>query len=440
MVRAARVVSTLAVTAGCFAALSVWFSCRSTSNAQAPASAPGPAHVEAAAESSVARIQFLSDLLAREPALPSLRLQLARVYREAYPENGEDAARRELLAALSVQPDDPDGLYELGRSLFSLRRYLSAAKWFERAAAERPSDWRAWYRAGMAYVRAGREATGLERLNEAVRLAPEEPGPRRLAAEAAARQGRLGESRPHFEWLARHEGKPEDRAAAESGLVLLDLAEGRYRGPAWDAVDPPGIGPLKLRTSAAFERGQHTPEPARQVEAYTEAVKGDPGMYQAPNNLGLALMALHDHGRAIPYFKQANELYRAASPKGAPKLDAQCNIALCYNRSGRPEDAMSYVDAVLAVEPDSIQALYAKGEVLVGLGRAREALEPLSRCMSMEPEHADAARTLGAVYDTLGDTELAIAMLQHAVWLAPDEDDRELIRQDIASLQSRKSP
>jgi tetratricopeptide (TPR) repeat protein len=349
---------------------------------------------------------------------------------------GDEAARRELLAAISVQPDSYDALYELGQALFSLRRYLASAKWFDRASAVRRDDWHAWFHAGEAYIHAGRDLEGIARLKEAIALSPDELLPRRLATEACARQGLLDDARTYARWLASHETAPDDKKWAESQLVLLDMATGRYAGPAWDKASPPGIGPLKLRTNAAFERGQHTPDPKKQVAAYEEAIKADPGMYQAENNLGLALVKRRDFDRAVEHFKRADQLCKAADPNGAPKLDANCNIALCLNRSGEPAAAMEFVDIALGAEPAYVPGLCAKGEVLMALGRTEEALEPLRKCMSIEPEHAEAAKLLGAAYAGAKETILATAMLRYAAWLTPDEEERSLIEADIETLQA----
>jgi len=431
-----RTVPMLATLCGCFAALALWFSCRSPSSAQPNGSGgtdtrPAVDRVEAG---EAPRVGLLSALVDEAPTLPRLRLELARAHREADDEAGDEIARTQLLTSLCLQPDDFGSLLELGQVMYSLKRYQAAAAWLERAVAERPESWLANHWLGVAHVRAGRVERAIAPLRQAVRLAPDERGPRRQAAEALCDEGLLEEARIHLEWL-REQGKDRDEKEwAESRLIRLDLAQGRYTGPEWGETEPPGIGPLLLRTNSHFEKGQHTPDAQRQVDEYTQALTADPGMYQAAYNLGLALIELRMYDQAIPYLKTADELYQHTTAAG-PYLDALCQIARCFARLGRPEDGLPYVERAIEIEPDLIVGRFVCGDVLNGLADHGGAVAELTRCLAMSPEHPGATRALGTAYAGLGRDDLAIAALTYAEWLALDEEERALIEAELEELR-----
>jgi len=432
-----RVVPILAAVAGCVLALALGFSCRAPSEAQQGAS-------ESAAEKTVAEapqgtssdVDRYRELVAQAPTLPSLRLTLARHYERTFEGKGDEATRGQLLTALCLRPDDPDALFELGQVLFRLKRYRAASEWLKRAVEAEPDSWVRLHWLALAYIRSGRPEEAVDPLRQATRLAPEERDPRRRAADVFSRQGLAQEARVHLRWLARNAKADEDRQWAETELILLDMSERRYWGPAWNATDPPGIGPLRLRTNSSFERARRQSDPDRQIEWYRRAMEDDPGMYQAPYNLGLLLVKLGKYDQAIPVLKKADELYRISSGEG-PSLDALCQIALCHARLDQPNDGLPYADRVLSIESELVMGRYARGEVLIGLGKFEEATEVLRQCLEVEPEHAGATHALGTSYAKMGHSELALAALRYAEWLTPDAAERERIRAEIELLAKK---
>ncbi len=432
-----RVVPMLAALAGCALALAMGFSCRVPLEAQPGASEPAAqTPVAEVSQGTSSEVDQFREWVAQAPTLPSLRLTLARHYERTFEGKGDEAARSQLLTALCLQPDDPDALFELGQVLFRLKRYRAAAGWLERAVAAEPDSWVRLHWLALAHIRSGRPEEAVEPLRQATRLAPEERDPRRRAADVFSRQGLTQEARVHLRWLVRNAKAQEDRQWAETELMLLDMSERRYWGPAWNATDPPGIGPLRLRTNPSFERARRQTDPDRQIEWYRRAMEDDPGMYQAPYNLGLLLVKLGKYDQAIPLLKKADELYRISSGEG-PSLDALCQIALCYARLDQPNDGLAYADRALSIEPELTMGQYARGEVLIGLGKYNEAAEVLGKCLEAEPEHAGATHALGTAWAKMGRTEPALAALRYAEWLTPDATERERIRAEIEALAGK---
>ncbi|TGN62051.1 tetratricopeptide repeat protein [Paracoccus liaowanqingii] len=75
-------------------------------------------------------------------------------------------------------------------------------------------------------------------------------------------------------------------------------------------------------------------------------------------------------------------------------------LARTYAWSGRPDEAVSIYDTLLAKDPDFASGLVGRGQVLADLGNYRRSREDFLRVLSVEPENADAIR--GRARTTLG--------------------------------------
>lgn len=95
----------------------------------------------------------------------------------------------------------------------------------------------------------------------------------------------------------------------------------------------------------------------------------------------------------------AVELYgeaidNATAAEAALQAAATNNRALAMLKLNRPADAYADCDAVLAVEPDNVKAVFRKAEACRLLGRHDDARALLQRCLELQPSNSAAAAAL----------------------------------------------
>ena len=71
-------------------------------------------------------------------------------------------------------------------------------------------------------------------------------------------------------------------------------------------------------------------------------------------------------------------------------VDSLYSKALDTVDQGRYEEALSYLDAILNVEPNNVDALTGKGDVLYDLERYQEAIGYYDKALAIDPNYVDA--------------------------------------------------
>jgi len=141
-------------------------------------------------------------------------------------------------------------------------------------------------------------------------------------------------------------------------------------------------------------------------------------------------------GRAIPYFEKA----RADDPGYLP---AKHNQALALARSSRFEDAVKLWREVLDQDPDFTASLLALAEAYVQRGDLDDAGVTYRRIVQQLPGYIAGYRALARVETERGEYAQAITHLNSAAEktkLEPVQEQLARDRQDVASVQARKTP
>lgn len=106
---------------------------------------------------------------------------------------------------------------------------------------------------------------------------------------------------------------------------------------------------------------------------------------------------------------------RARAPaRGAPERLAH---AYAEHQAGRLDAAQAGFDAVLELEPDNAEAVYALGVIALQHGALEEAARRFERAVALMPESAAAHNSLGEALRRLGRWDEALARLRRAVAL-----------------------
>ena len=88
---------------------------------------------------------------------------------------------------------------------------------------------------------------------------------------------------------------------------------------------------------------------------------------------------------------------------GAPyNHETRTGLALLYLRAGRPDDAVTQLQAALRIEPEHAPAHYNLGYTLVLLGRSEEAIASYERAIAIRADYAAARHNLGGLLQAQG--------------------------------------
>ena len=234
-----------------------------------------------------------------------------------------DPAREHLDKALAIHGDSPAAAYPhylVAQILREEGRTAEALTHLAAAIARRPQYAEAYRTQGLIYAALRDEARALHAFGEAVRLNPKDGISRSGLGAAYMRAGRPADAVPHLERAVQL--VPDDRSARYHLCHALRLT-GRT------AESARCIQELSTRLDASLE--------ADDLEA------------AAANNEGVALEANGDLAAAL-------ERYRTAVSLGPANTVFRRNLALALCRSGRWQEGIAELRAVLAADPDDQDA------------------------------------------------------------------------------------
>lgn len=122
-------------------------------------------------------------------------------------------------------------------------------------------------------------------------------------------------------------------------------------------------------------------------------------------------------GSAVPATQEARKDEDGAKPARLAKPDPLAEIRAARVR-GDLDAALTVADRALAKDPDDLDLLVARAEVLVALGRRPEALADIERAIDVAPGRADLHYRRGILLRQLGRTEEAQIAIERANALA----------------------
>lgn len=105
--------------------------------------------------------------------------------------------------------------------------------------------------------------------------------------------------------------------------------------------------------------------------------------------------------------------------EAARQTETLLEQALSLLQAGELVKAVPYLEALIAVEPNNVDALYNLGMAFSDLGRLDDAERHLLKTIHLDPEHANALTALGVAYQRSGDSEAAVRPLEQAVTIEP---------------------
>src|SRR5262249_17589283 len=152
------------------------------------------------------------------------------------------------------------------------------------------------------------------------------------------------------------------------------------------------------------------------IEAFHRALGLKPDVSEANGALGAIYLK---QGR----LEEAEAALRAELKVQPGSLQAQQNLAVALDQLQPPKAALPLLKDVLQAKPDSADARYLLGKILLAQGSAAEAAAHLAAAAKAAPEDANIHYQLARAYQALGRT--ALAEQEMAVYRQIKEKRRE---------------
>ncbi len=211
---------------------------------------------------------------------------------------------------------------------------------------------------------------------------------------------------------------PFDRRVAETAAVVERLQSlGYLRGSApakesySDADDPKRLA----HVDEAIHRGVDLFQRGRAREAiavYRELMAERPDLELAHRHLAFLHWSLGEVDEAIAVLTRARDA-GSASPAAAGQL------GIYLAESGRADEAVPLLEALVADERPALDPLNALGIAYARRGDADRALRTFERVLELDPDSAMALENIGTVHVQRGDRAAAAEAFERAVTLAP---------------------
>lgn len=197
---------------------------------------------------------------------------------------------------------------------------------------------------------------------------------------------------------------------------------------------------------------------------FEEALKIDPGDFEARRNLGLAYYhlgradealaeyrtiapptpdsaALHyDIGLALDLAGRTPEAageYARAVELNPGDTEAHNNLGSALFRTGHPTDAVAQYGLALALSPNSARVHFNLAITLASMGGVQRAMGEYREALRIDPAYAEAHNNLGSLLEETGDTAGALAEYREAARIKPDY---AMARANLARLGATPAP
>ena len=173
--------------------------------------------------------------------------------------------------------------------------------------------------------------------------------------------------------------------------------------------EPTHFGVLHLLGALALQ----THRIQRGVELIGKAIKINPNVAAAHNNLGSALSALKRHDEALASYDRAIAL----KPDYA---EAYYNRGIVLKALNRNEQALASYEGAIALKPDHADAYNNRGNTLSAMKHHEEAMASYDKAIALKPDYAEAYNNRGNVLNALQRYQGALASYDRAIALKPD--------------------
>ena len=323
--------------------------------------------------------EYFELLAKRIPAHPNANLQLARLAVE------QKRPALPYLRALTAH-SDPGLLAEAGAMYARLGEFKLAQQALQRVVAARAGDFQALWNLGRAAARAGDFPRAIEALEAALKLRPNDAG---VLHELGSAHAAAGEFPRAVFLLAHAQQKAADEPAIALALARAAEDAGYYgdSGIAYDrylALRPGDASARRDRARVVANTPGRRDEGMKALEVYVAGHPKDPlGHFQLAQLCWSA-----DADKSLAELAEAVRL----DPLLAPAHTAR---AWLLHRHGRDAEALTHLEAALALRPSDVRALDQYGLTLLALDRPADAERAFRKAAALAPADWEARLHLG---------------------------------------------
>ena len=353
-------------------------------------------------------------------------------------------ALQELEAAVAINPNNKDWLFNIGLTLDSLDRYYDAIEAYSQAYELDPHDPEVLNCLGINYTRVGQHDQALKCFEELEDLAHDfEPGYcNRIITYAE--MGRHEDAEAMF-YLARQLQEHCPLCYYNMGNSLF--ARQLYDRAIWCWQQTQKLSPSHPQTDyrialAYWAKGDHF----QAKENFIAALRRRPGDVEVLLDTGILLLEMGEldgareklnrvleleprHGQAHHYLGElalnANDLpgaiehFNQALSLNPNQPGSHYRLGECFIRQGAIVNAREHLLAETKVSPGEFEVLLDMGCLLEAVGESTEAMHCFERAIDIEPDDAHGYHNLSLSYYSAGLLEQGMELSRHVLKLQP---------------------
>ena len=352
-------------------------------------------------------IQF-ANAVQVDPTFAAAHYELAQTYLKL---GSYSAAYNELVRTVDLQPDNAKAQIDLGNLLLAGRRVDEAEKRAQIVLAMHPDNADAHALLANTKAARGQNDVALQEIRKAIELSPQHP----------QFQTNLGMFLQNAKQYAEAEAayKKAVELDPKSSSMLVTLASFYASQQRWTdgeqtlekAVQIDPRSPQPRVALARLYMMQQKKDRAEQVLA--EAKKALPDKPEGYRLLGDFYLSTGQTERALSEYASLLQEHK----NDLTLIKIYISVLLQENRI---DEASRLTDEILKSNSKDVEALIAKGRILIVRRKGSDAIQPLESAIKSEPDNAAAHYFLALAADQTGDTTRRENELREAVRLQPN--------------------
>jgi tetratricopeptide (TPR) repeat protein len=151
------------------------------------------------------------------------------------------------------------------------------------------------------------------------------------------------------------------------------------------------------------------------IASLRQALQVDPGLIEA--SLDLASIYMKSD---VDSLDRASEIYTGILADDSQNSTALAGMGQIMLLQDRPEDAKTYFDQAIAINPDNAQAYVGLAAAYSAMGMLDQAVTSFENALAQNPQNLQARYALGLLYVELGQYEMAIPHLEQVLAVHPE--------------------
>ncbi|MBN1493947.1 MAG: tetratricopeptide repeat protein [Candidatus Omnitrophica bacterium] len=182
---------------------------------------------------------------------------------------------------------------------------------------------------------------------------------------------------------------------------------------------------------SAFNKGlsyENNKEQLKAIDAYKQAIRLNPTVKEAYNNLGAIYADLGMYDKAIDEYKKAIEVDDTYSV-------AYFNLGMAYYALGRYPEAVTAFEKGGESSSQSKDPLYFLGRSYCHIGQYDKSIECLEKVLAYDPEFYPAHFDAACVYMITNKFNMALYHFHQVLLIAPQHENAERINTIIKNIE-----